>query len=183
MKKNLFVVLFMFILLFSLVSCSGGKSTDTNSPKEKTQSKSGDDKQETTKGGKVNIGDEILLGDGKFVGVIEEIKVLNDISDRPSVNIKYNVTNNSDEEKIVLDMFVMNVIQDGKDLEVTFLKTEDEDPNKRESAFDPIKPGENSGIDEMAYVLNSDSDITIRISNIDDAIAGVEYRLDTPLPK
>lgn len=176
MKKKLFLVLFMFTLLFSLVSCSGEKASDTD---KKTETKANNNQ----KGGEINIGDEILLGDGKFVGVIEDIVVLKDINGKPAISIKYNVTNNSEEEQGLLDMFVVNAKQDGKDLDMAVLNYEDEDPNKREDIFEPVKPGENSGLDETYYSLNSDSDVLISISNIKDAFEGVEYKLTFPISK
>lgn len=187
--KKMLATLLVFTLALSLVACSGNKGSDSETSKDQpTQSNpqtAGENSpsNDMTKGKVVAIGEEISLGEGNFVGMVTDITFLSDIQGRPVINVKYNVSNHSEEEKTVIDMFVMRAVQDGEDLNIGILNSEDEDPNRVADALTVVAPGENSGLDETAFRLNSDSDVTIIISTMEDAFNGVEYQIIVPVPK
>lgn len=196
MKKNFLIGTLILGIMIALAGCGGGKKPQTKledkqleQPKQETatqelkKAESEQEKKKGKRGGAIEIGQEIDLENGKYIAVIEDVVFLNDYNDEPAVNIKYHVTNNSDQEKTILDMFVISARQDDSDMAITFLKMEDEDPNKVEDPFAPVPVGEKSGLDESAYKLGSDSDIVFHFTTIDDFFAGVEYTLTVPVPK
>lgn len=197
MKKVFLVGTLILGMMMALTGCGGGKTPQQSKmedkqveqPKQETATPetkkvdSGQEKEKGKRGGAIEIGQEIDLEDGKYIAVIEDVVFLNDFKDEPAVTIKYHVTNNSDQEKTILDMFVIGARQDDSDMAITFLKAEDEDPNKVEDPFALVPVGEKSGLDESAYKLGSDSDIVFHFTTIDDFFAGVEYTLTVPVPK
>lgn len=188
MKKLLAIVL-IFTLTLSLAACSGNKGSDSEISKDQqteSNTQEGGKKSpsnETTNDRVVAIGEEISLGGGKYVGIVEDITFLSDIDGKPVINVKYSVSNHSEKEEIVIDMFVMKAVQDGQDLNISMLSSDDEDPNNVADALTTVAPGEHSGLDETPFLLNSDSDVTIIISTIEDAFNGLEYQITVPVPK
>ena len=196
--KKLLAILLVFTLVLSLAACSGNKGSDSEKKAQGQSSETSKNQQAQsntqTQGAKspsnemdkdrvAAVGEEILLEGGKYIGMVQDITFLSDIDGKPVINVKYNVSNHSEEEKVVIDMFVMKAVQDGQDLNMAVLSAEDEDPNRVADALTAVAPGENSGLDETAFLLNSDSDVTIVITTIDDAFNGKEYKIIVPVPK
>lgn len=194
MKKNFLIGTLILGIMIALAGCGGGKKTETKledkqleQPKQETatqelkKAESEQEKKKGKRGGAIEIGQEIDLENGKYIAVIEDVVFLNDYNDEPAVNIKYHVTNQSEEEKTILDMITISPRQDDSDMAITFLKTEDEDPNKVEDPFAPVPAGEKSGLDESAYKLKNNSDVVIHITTIADFFEGVEYTITVPV--
>lgn len=173
MKKKWLAVLLMLVLSLTLAAC-GNK--DGGSASESGESPS-------SKGGAVKVGEEISLENGIIIGTVEDVVFLDDISGNPAIKVKYNVTNQSEKERSVIEMFVIRAVQDGQDLDIAILEEEDENSEEAEAAFTMVEPGKNSGTVISSYELNSDSDITLLITSIDDAFKGVQYTIEVPAPK
>ena len=161
MKRKLMMIAAAAMLAVMLTACgsSGAQTQDNNSAGSATTAPATNTNDaKKTENAATDEGD---LGD-YHVKILDAETGLKDYDGNPVIGVKYEYTNNG-EENMMFDAAVnAQAFQDGVQLEFAFM---DEFSDEYENSSKEVKPGTTLTC-EMYYALTSDSDVEIEVSEL-----------------
>lgn len=161
MKRKLMMIAAAAMLAVMLTACGGSGSTDTNTSAAQDAGSAQAAQQETPKEDAAASASEGDLGD-YHVKILDAETGLTDYEGNPVIGVKYEYTNNGDEN-MMFDVAVnAQAFQDGVQLELAFM---DEFSDEYENSSKEVKPG-TTLICEMYYALTSDSEVEVEVSEL-----------------
>lgn len=165
-KKTMAVLVSVMMMLAMLTAC--GETADssvTSTPKAEPAASSAEEQPEETKEEqpeetKQESADEGDLGD-YHVKILDIETGLKDWDGKPTVGIKYEFTNNSDDSISFYYATMTYVYQDGVELESTFLETDSEEA---ENADKNIKSGTTVTCEQYFVATSDESDVEVEVT-------------------
>ena len=160
MKRKLAMIMASAMLVAMLTACGGSGSTDTSTSAAQDTGSAQAAQQETPKedAAPASEGD---LGD-YHVKILDAETGLMDYEGNPVIGVKYEYTNNG-EENMMFDIAVSaQAFQDGVQLELAFM---DEYSDEYENSSKEIKTGATITC-ELYYVLTSESEVEVEVTEL-----------------
>ena len=161
MKRKLAMILASAMLAAMLTACGSSGSTATSTSAAQDTGSAQAAQQETPKEDAAASASEGDLGD-YHVKILDAETGLTDYEGNPVIGVKYEYTNNG-EENMMFDIAVSaQAFQDGVQLELAFM---DEYSDEYENSSKEIKTGATLTC-ELYYVLNSESEVEIEVEEL-----------------
>ena len=161
MKRKLAMIMASAMLVAMLTACGGSGSADTSTSAAQDTGSAQATQQETPKEDAAASASEGDLGD-YHVKILDAETGLTDYEGNPVIGVKYEYTNNG-EENMMFDIAVSaQAFQDGVQLELAFM---DEYSDEYENSSKEIKTCATI-ICELYYVLTSESEVEVEVAEL-----------------
>ncbi len=160
MKKKILALIITALMCLSMAACGSAPSGETSSPQSQTSSS----QSSTTSSQTSEAQPEALPSSGEigdYTVTIQDCFFENDHEGKKTIIVNWDFTNNSDEPIMPFTAVQLDAFQDGVELEIGLLISDNYDSG---IAQKQVKPGASLTGCQSAFVLSSESEVEVEVS-------------------
>lgn len=167
--KKLLILFIVVCISFSMIAC--GNATNETNVEESTdisqeETNQKDNKSETKPDENVEVGTQFKTG--SYDVIVNSVRKIEDYDGNPAIVVNCDWTNNSEETTSWLGSMIMDVFQDGKQLNSAIVM----EGIDSELSMTSVRPGTKLEGLEMAFNTESENPLEIEIQAIEEMFSG-----------